>query len=204
MASRLCWYCGLEAHMSGASQPQYGESFTARAYTCDSCGMLSFAVYGANLELLPIHFEDRISDCVWYPQRPRVRQHVGVSVNIGEAASEAYRCHQFGAYRAAALMARSVVESIAKDQGITSGNLKAKIDQMVESRILPPFLGEAAHEIRFFGNEMAHGDFIEKVSEEECDDVLSFMETIIETVYEQPLRLRRVQEARQRRLEKSQ
>lgn len=199
MASRLCWHCGLEAHMSKASEPQYGESFTAQAYICDSCGMFSFAVYGANLDQLPIPFEDKISDCIWYPERQRVRQHVGVSMNIGEAASEAYRCHQFGAYRAAALMARSVIEAIAKDQGIVEGNLKAKIDAMIERRILQPVLGSSAHEIRFFGNEMAHGDFIEPVTEEECDDILTFMEVIIESVYEQPLRLRRVREVRGRR-----
>jgi hypothetical protein len=51
---------------------------------------------------------------------------------VADAAREAYRCRSVGAHRAAVLLARSVVEASAKDRGVTTGGLLAKIDKLFE------------------------------------------------------------------------
>ena len=97
------------------------------------------------------------------------------------------------------LLARSVVEAIAKDKGIVDGNLKSKIDAMREQGIIVPSLAETAHEIRFIGNDMAHGDFVEEIGKEESKDALGFMTTLIEQIYQQPARLSKSAERRRQR-----
>lgn len=108
---------------------------------------------------------------------------------IDAAASEAWACSSIGQYRASVLMARAVVEATAKDQGVTSGNLMAKIDKLYDDEVIGKGVKEAAHEIRFMGNDMAHGDFVTDIGEDECADVLLFLEEFLNEVYERPARL---------------
>ena len=58
---------------------------------------------------------------------------------------------------------------------------------------------DEAHEIRYLGNDMAHGDFTEPVSEEDADDMLGFLATFLNYVYQMPAAIRRRQEARKNR-----
>ncbi|TLM83831.1 DUF4145 domain-containing protein [Pseudarthrobacter sp. NamE5] len=52
----------------------------------------------------------------------------------------------------AILMARSVIEAVAKDHEITSGSLFKKIDAMHEKGLISAFAQKTAHAIRTFGN----------------------------------------------------
>jgi hypothetical protein len=58
---------------------------------------------------------------------------------------------------------------------------------------------DGAHEVRAFGNDMAHGDFIQHVTSEEADLVLAFMDEVLVEVYQSPARVARAQAARQER-----
>ena len=106
--------------------------------------------------------------------------------HISAAASEAHKCNSIGSRRAATLMARSVVEATAKDKGFETGSLFAKIDAMEEAGILRRVVGHAAHSIRLFGNDMAHGDFIEPVGADEANMVMSLMNLILDETYRIP------------------
>jgi hypothetical protein len=46
---------------------------------------------------------------------------------------------------------------------------------------------------------MAHGDFVEPVSEEDADDMLGFLATFLDYVYQMPAAIRRRQETRKNR-----
>jgi len=46
---------------------------------------------------------------------------------------------------------------------------------------------------------MAHGDFVQDVTEQECDDVLNFMSVLLDAVYQQPAKLTRFCAQRQAR-----
>ncbi|MFD0885738.1 DUF4145 domain-containing protein [Streptosporangium algeriense] len=107
--------------------------------------------------------------------------------SIADLAREAHACLAAGATRAAALMARSTVESVAKDKGITNGNLMQKIDQLHASGHISQLIAEAAHEIRFAGNEAAHGPLdMDPTSQEDAEAVTRLMDKILERVYHEP------------------
>lgn len=119
--------------------------------------------------------------------------------SINQAASEAYACYSIGSYRAAALLARTVIEAVAKDKGITSGSLVSKINQLRKADLLTANLTEAAHDIRLTGNDIAHGDLSIPISEEDCDDLLDFMSSILEEIYQRPANLARRKAQREAR-----
>ncbi|MEU9833698.1 DUF4145 domain-containing protein [Streptosporangium sp. NPDC048047] len=110
-----------------------------------------------------------------------------VPEGIADLAREAHACLEAGATRAAALMARSTVEAVAKDKGITSGSLMQKIDQLHRSGHISQLIAEAAHEIRFAGNEAAHGPLdMDPVSREDSEAINRLMDKILERVYHEP------------------
>lgn len=179
------------------------------AYTCDGCGVVSVGVasfgdvYDSRVSA-EVFFEQDQPEVVWLPKVPQGREFADVPTNIAGAASEAYTCQSVGAYRAAALLARSVIESTCKDKGITEGALKQKIDGLEESRLINPTLAGLSHEVRLMGNEMAHGDLDAMIDAEDCDDLLEFMSALLEEIYQRPISLARRQELnRQRKAERT-
>ena len=135
----------------------------------------------------------------WFPIRPTEKEYDDVPDDIASAASEAYSCFSINANRAAVLMARTAIEATAKDKQITDGNLYQKIDAMAEKNIITDQLAEEAHEIRLLGNDMAHGDLAEAVSEEDASDILGFLDSVMDYVYQQPMLLQKRKALRERR-----
>jgi hypothetical protein len=59
---------------------------------------------------------------------------------------------------------------------------------------------EAAHEIRFAGNEVAHGDLVaEPLGKEDAEEIVSLMDTILERVYQEPAQVARIRQQRENR-----
>jgi hypothetical protein len=135
----------------------------------------------------------------WWPKQIGGKEFPDVPRHIAEAADEAYRCYSIVAYRAAALLARSVIEASAKDKGITRGQLVTKIDAMHKAELIRKVVKEGAHEVRLFGNNMAHGDFVEPVEPEEAEEVLDLMAEVLHDVYQQDARVNRRRAAREAR-----
>lgn len=144
-------------------------------------------------------FEDPNTVLSWIPAVGEGKDFPDVPSGIAAAADEAYRCLSIGASRAALLLARRVVESTAKDRGITSGTLVAKIDALCEQEEAPVLIKESAHEIRSIGNEVAHGDLDDDVTQEDANDVLRFMDELLNAIYQQPARLAAYRAQRQAR-----
>jgi hypothetical protein len=94
-----------------------------------------------------------------------------------------------------------VIEATAKDKGIIKGTLEAKVDKMHDDGLVRELVKEQAHEVRHLGNDMAHGDFVDPVSEEEADETLQLMSEVLDEVYQAPARL---EARRQARLAKTQ
>lgn len=207
MASRICWNCEQHTHMAAIDRATFsvdGEFWT-RAYRCDSCSAASVARIPGSLDRRQYvgeaddAFENPYLVIDWLPATVRGRRFEDVPSPVREAASEAYECQSIHSFRAAILMARSVVEAVAKDQGVVDGSLVKKIDALAERGIISTLVKDTAHEIRHMGNEMAHGDFVQDVTEEECDDVLNFMSVLLDAVYQQPAKLTRFRAQRQAR-----
>lgn len=207
MASRICWNCEQLTHMAPIDAPIYSTDgdFWTHTYRCDSCFAASVAkMPGYSADPYLSHkaedvFEEPRADIDWLPATVRGRRFEDVPSPVRGAASEAYECQSIRSFRAAILMARSVVEAVAKDQGVVDGSLVKKIDALAERGIISTLVKDTAHEIRHMGNEMAHGDFVQDVTEEECDDVLNFMSVLLDAVYQQPAKLTRFRAQRQAR-----
>jgi hypothetical protein len=173
-------------------------------FRCDGCQALNIAVAVGFLgDHDPLTWLAKKKNKEWLPKPPRaipVKSFPDVPAEIAAAASEAHRCRTMAnANRAAILLARGVLEATAKDKGITSGGLFAKIDRMHQERLVRPDVRDGAHEVRAFGNDMAHGDFIQHVTPEEADLVLALMDEVLVEVYQSPARVARAQAARQER-----
>jgi hypothetical protein len=176
-------------------------------FRCDGCGSLNIGIAkGRPGSQDPLDWLASRSNLQWQPQIvPEAPEHdfPDVPPEIADAAAEAYACREVAdAYRAAVLLARSVIEATAKDKGIRKGALLAKIDAM--SDMIRPHVRDGAHEVRLFGNDMAHGDFVRDVSPEDADLVLTLMSEVLDDVYQSPARVKRAQDARARRQQVSQ
>ena len=127
-----------------------------------------------------------------------------VPAQIAAAASEAHICLGAGSPRGAVALARAVVESVAKDKGIHKGHLQLKIDALHQKSLISSNLKEAAHEIRVAGNEAAHGDLVaEQLRIEDAGIVISFMDNILDQVYQGPASVESMRQRRKQREAKS-
>ena len=215
MAFRTCWHCGDQTHMreiknsAGAvvlgREHESGQWVTSLIYIlciCDSCDYPSMATdslvtqYSPDVEEINKHFEVRNHPVVWYPVGGEDREFEDVPPHIASAASEAYRCHSVGAFRATCSIARAVIEATAKDKGITNGQVFNKIEEMQKQNLIRPHIKDAAHEVRHLGNSVAHGDFIDLVQPEEAAEVLGLMEEVLIEVYQSPAKIAKRQAAR--------
>ncbi|MFE2751158.1 DUF4145 domain-containing protein [Actinosynnema sp. NPDC059335] len=170
-------------------------------FACDECDHFSIGFAHSERANVPnpktwIEYMATHDSLKWIPAKGTPKPYEDVPQHIAAAASEAHECHGIGAYRAAVQMARSVVEATAKEKGITKGTLVQKIDEMDTQRLLRPHIREAAHEIRHLGNEMAHGDFVQPVTEEESEETLGLMAEILNEVFQSPARVERRKQAR--------
>jgi hypothetical protein len=137
----------------------------------------------------------------YWPRSYGAKAFPDVPEHIGMAASEAHLALSAGAPRAAIAMARAVVEATAKERGIAKGNLMEKIDGLAKAGEISEHMRAAAHEIRFAGNEVAHGDLVEEpITTDDARDVLDLMDAILLRVYQEPAQVEHVRERRKARV----
>jgi hypothetical protein len=136
----------------------------------------------------------------YWPRSFGGKEFLDVPEQIGAAANEAHLALSAGAPRAAIAMARAVVEATANAQGVVEGKLMKKIDTLAEAGKISDHMRAAAHEIRFAGNEVAHGDLAEEpISADEAKDILDLMDAILLRVYQEPAQVEHVRERRKAR-----
>lgn len=183
--------------MTEVTNPFEFKGGTDQAVRCDNCDRLSIRSQTmGHLEPRHRHSLPWIRE-EWVPLPGEVRSFEDVPDDIAQAASEATLCLSVGAFRACGSLARAVVEAIAKDKGITGGNLAKKIQDMEAAQLIRPHIRSVADEIRHFGNGMAHGDFADPVSEEEAAEIVDLMAQILHDVYQSPAIVDRRRQARQ-------
>jgi hypothetical protein len=168
-----------------------GDVELSSVYSCDQCKNFSVATSPrADPEKghtpLDVARTRRDDEWAWSPQGTERRVYADVPDAIARVASEAHACASIGARTGAILLARTVVEATAKDQGVVSGNLVSKIDALKDKNLIRPGIAEAAHEIRHLGNDMAHGDLEDAPDHADADDVLALMAQVLSEVYQGP------------------
>jgi rubredoxin len=208
MPNTVCWMCNARTGheritdvrtVSNELALDFSlERINCAAYQCQVCGGMSIglAPHQNNGSAPNTQFDQLSGDqFAWKPSPNETRTYANVPVHIAEAATEAYESHAGKHYRAAILLSRAVIEATAKENNITTGNLKAKIDELANQALIRPHIKEVAHEIRLFGNDMAHGDFVVAVAPEESELVIELMGEILNEVFQAPAKLQAVQQA---------
>ena len=199
MTARTCWECGaysemklVEASVTSRAVRANGQSgyLLHAAYICNQCKALSIGRNATEYESRALSVMQG-NPPAWFPPMPLQEDFPDVPQHIAEAATEATLCRSLGAYRAVGSLARAVVEATAKDKGVKGKDLKERIDNMRGQGLIRAGTAEAAHEVRYFGNDMAHGDFVDPVDEDDADEVLALMKEVLQEVYQGPARVAR-------------
>lgn len=210
MAATTCGWCGTLTHVtefsSGAgSNGIFGEVPPIQnAFRCDTCGGL---LIGATFDpqwpnglahngttdvgYMKQYWQSRNPD-VWAPTFVEGQDFPDVPEHISLAASEAHKGASIGNHMSAILMARTVIEASAKEKGIASGSLLNKIDELASKSLIRADTKEAAHAIREFGNDMAHGDIANPVHAEDAEEVLVLMDEILNELFQGPARVQAI------------
>ncbi|MEV8443170.1 DUF4145 domain-containing protein [Actinosynnema sp. NPDC051121] len=208
MLSRVCWKCKTKSRMDAVSDlfservRSVGDDryIIQAAFSCQNCGTLSigFSVWHSDASRdQSRNFDEYFGPSAkWLPEYGYAQEFPDVPEHIASAAEEAHRCHSIGASRAAVQLARAVVEASAKAVGVTVNGIYPKIEGLHNEGIIREHIKEAAHEIRFLGNDMAHGDFVEPIAAEEVELVLTLMGELLAEVFQSPARVARAREAR--------
>ena len=216
MAARVCGWCGTTSVMYVVwrdvewSWPVRQDHWLVTAtYICDACSCPSVAFYSGHNQVNspPANDNDAVdraiiaagSNVTWSPLwKDKGADFPDVPDGIAAVAKEASACHVDGRYHAAVMLARAVIEASAKAMGATSGQLFQKIEKLDEERVLTPVVVEAAHAIRDSGNAVAHGDFVEYVSdisEVESAEVVALMGLVLRDCFQTAAQARRVRDA---------
>lgn len=213
MASRTCWVCKVNTHMTLVGEAHtggdfgyltYGRERVSALFLCDNCRAPSIGIarnQNRHVNLtrwLAGQFDDAVRpDVTWFPEHAEGRSFPDVPDHIAAVASEAYMCLSIGAHRGVVTLARAVVEATAKAKGITKGNLRDKIDALEKQGDIRPLIKDAAHEVRFLGNDVAHGDVMDPVNSVEAEEVLGLVAEVLQEVFQSPAMLERRRAARE-------
>jgi hypothetical protein len=190
MALTNCWDCGQYTRMSPVpgSGGRMDDDFSRYAtFRCADCGALAVGYFEMDHEK-----GQTATRWVPLPGKGERESFEDVPWPVAHAAAEASLCMQAGALRGAILLARAVIEATAKDKGVTKGNLAQKIDQLHERGFIRAYLRDGAHEVRYTGNDMAHGDFPAAVSHADTEVLLQLMREVLMEVYQDPARRERL------------
>jgi len=125
----------------------------------------------------------------------------GVPENIKRAFESAVKVESISE-EICLLSLRRTLEMICKEKSAVGKSLPAMIKDLVDKKIMPEALNDACSIIRVLGNEAAHADK-SSVAKHDVEEVIGFVETIIDYIYSLPnriYRLKRTIDSRSRRI----
>lgn len=126
----------------------------------------------------------------WWPL-PDAQPSPDIPPQIAEAFSEASTAMMAKCPRAAAVMARRTLEAVAEDKGETKGTLAQRLAALGSKGVLHPTLSDWAKEVRLIGNVGAHFDPIQQISDNDAQQLVSFVRELLKYTYELPAELAR-------------
>lgn len=111
----------------------------------------------------------------------------GVPEAVVSAMEEALQNHAHGCYVSAALMVRKTLEVMCADQRAQGTNLKARVDALSDSLVLPRGFTDAIHNLRLLGNDAAHVEArtYDEVGQEEVEISIEVVQTLLRACYQQ-------------------
>jgi len=185
-----CAFCGEKGNFETVQHLERQKPGTSRkklnydTLKCGHCGNYMFAFWSAaesgggagihDYKVLP-----------WYRSTSGHPKHW--PDDVGNYWVEARRSIEGGNWTAAALMARSAVQLVARSHKATGKNLKEEIDDLAAKGLILPSMKDFAHEVRVLANEGTHPQPGTKgTSEKDAKDVVEFLSFLMTVMYNLP------------------
>jgi Domain of unknown function (DUF4145) len=184
-----CGFCGSEGnfekvhHLEKVNEANR-KKLNYDIFKCGNCGNFTMVFWSAsrfgggrgmhNFRTLP-----------WRQETTQFPEHW--PSDVGRYWLQARRSLEGKNWDAAALMARSAIQLIARYQKAVGSNLKREIEDLGSKGVLPPALREWSHEVRELGNDSAHPAPGEKgTAQKDAQDVVEFLSTLLTVTYDLP------------------
>jgi hypothetical protein len=186
-----CAYCGekgnfeIVQHLDRKKPGSIPKVVNYDTLKCGHCGNYMFAFWSAsstghgvnamhNYRTLPRYRGTTDAPKHWPP-------------DVGRYWVEARRSIEGKNWTAAALMARSAIQLVARSRGAKGENIKAEIDDLAAKGLLLPIMQEWAHEVRLLANEGTHPKpGTAGTDEKDAKDVVEFSSFLMSVVYDLP------------------
>jgi Domain of unknown function (DUF4145) len=102
-----------------------------------------------------------------------------------ETLIEAVTCHAAGAYRAAAMMVRRLLEEICADNNAQRADLHKRLEALKGLVVLPQALFDAMGELKALGNDAAHVEkAYDNIRRDEAEDSIQLAKEILKALYQ--------------------
>jgi hypothetical protein len=110
----------------------------------------------------------------------------GLPTGLQRTLKEAVACHAAGAYRAAAMMVRRLLEEICDESRVTGPNLHQRLAALRSAIVLPEPLFEAMNELKALGNDAAHVEAkaYDNIGADEAQDSIELAKEIVKALYQ--------------------
>jgi len=192
----MCPHCKEPRHFINNDKSVFSEREGVWAIlTCDRCGEPIVATYkwtgiytGNTPELRP-------TPIMTHPPEGISLIHKAIPQAIGEDYKEALTCFNTKAWKATVVLCRRALQcSVVEKDADVNKKLEKQIDELFDRQIITKEIKEWAHTIRHLGNEGAHPydrGLLTKVTREDADDMLKFLESYLRYVYEMPFEVAR-------------
>jgi hypothetical protein len=119
----------------------------------------------------------------------------GIPEPIRSEFEEAHLCFAVGAYRGCLSMCECVLEAMWRHQKA------AGLNDLRDKGVISPKLFEQANEVRLWANVAKHELVHQPVSREDAEELLGYLEAVLDAVYVQPARMTALSQKR-KQLEK--
>jgi hypothetical protein len=103
-----------------------------------------------------------------------------------ETLKEAVTCHAAGAYRAAAMMVRRLLEEICAENDAKGADLHKRLEALKGLVVLPQALFDAMGELKALGNDAAHvnAKTYDNIGQEEAEVSIELAKEILKALYQ--------------------
>jgi hypothetical protein len=110
----------------------------------------------------------------------------GLPLRLQQTLKEAVACHGAGAYRAAAMMVRRLLEEICDENSVLGANLHQRLTALRSAIVVPEPLFDAMNELKALGNDAAHVEAkaYDNVGADEAQDSIELAKEILKALYQ--------------------
>ncbi|EHQ99533.1 DUF4145 domain-containing protein [Bradyrhizobium sp. WSM471] len=196
-----CAFCGAEGnfetiqHLERKKPGSTRKALNYDTLKCGNCGNFMFAFWSAGQHSHGSGASHDYQVLPWHRSTTTYPKHW--PDDAGRYWVEARRSIEGQNWTAAALMARSAVQLVARSHGARGSNLKQEIDDLADKGLILPIMKDWSHEVRELANEGTHPQpGSSGTSEKDAKDVVEFLTFLMRVMHELP---KQIEDFRKRR-----